>query len=94
MIRLRDGRLCVVHGDRAACRIVARYSADEGASWSPPQVLRDDFQADCYDDPDLGYARVAQRSDDKLVACYYWATSQMPHQHIAATIWTPPRNQD
>ena len=52
-------------------------------------VLRDDFEADAYNDADMGYPRLAQRADGKLVVCYYWATTELPQQHIAATIWDP-----
>jgi len=87
LTRLRDGRLCCVFGDRANCRIVATYSADEGVSWGNDTVLRSDFQRDAFDDPDLGYPRVCQRADGQMIAIYYWATRDMPHRHIAATIW-------
>jgi hypothetical protein len=38
---------------------------------------------------DLGYPRLVQRPDGKLVAMYYWATKENPEQHIAASIWQP-----
>jgi hypothetical protein len=41
------------------------------------------------DDADLGYPRMAQRADGRMVTTYYWATRAMPEQHIAATIWDP-----
>ena len=87
LVRLCDGRLCCVYGDRARRRIVACYSADGGASWHDQQVLRGDYAADAFDEPDLGYPRVTQRSDGKLVAIYYWATKEIPRGHIAATPW-------
>jgi hypothetical protein len=68
--------------------MLARYSQDEGMSWGEEQVLRDDY-ASVQDDQDLGYPRLIQRSDGCLVATYYWATRDRPHQHIAATIWDP-----
>jgi len=89
LTRLHDGRLCCVYGERATCRIIARYSADEGSMWGQDIVLRSDYERDSHDDPDLGYPRVAQRADGRLIALYYWATKSMPHQHIAATIWDP-----
>lgn len=88
LIRLADGRLCCVYGQRDKRQMIARYSQDEGASWSEEQVLRDDY-ASLQDDQDLGYGRLVQRSDGCLVATYYWATRDRPHQHIAATIWAP-----
>jgi len=92
LVGLTDGRLCCVVGDRRTCQIVARYSNDEGRTWDGDVVLRADFHADRYGDPDLGYPRVAQRSDGKMVAIYYWAIEAIPHQHIAATIWHPHEN--
>jgi hypothetical protein len=38
---------------------------------------------------DMGYVRLVQRSDGKLVAIYYWATDDKPQQYIAASIWEP-----
>ena len=38
---------------------------------------------------DMGYVRLVQRSDGKLVAIYYWATNDKPQQYIAASIWEP-----
>jgi hypothetical protein len=85
-------KLCCVFGERNTCRMIAKFSTDNGRTWGRDLILRDDFQSDRFDDPDLGYARVARRADGKMVACYYWATVQMPYQHIAATIWNP--NED
>ena len=85
---LRDGRLCLMYGNRNSRRIMARYSNDQGKSWSEPIVLRDDYES-VEKDQDLGYCRVVQRADGCLVGIYYWATRQRPHQHIAATIWDP-----
>lgn len=87
LVELRDRRLCCVYGNRDRACIVARYSADEGRTWTDETVLRDDYQRDSHDDPDLGYPRVFQRADGKLLATYYWATKDRPHHHIAATIW-------
>lgn len=88
MVKMADGRLCCVYGQRNRCQIVARYSRDEGTSWGPELVIRDDY-ASVEPDQDLGYPRLVQRSDGSLVAMYYWATVEHPHQHIAASIWDP-----
>jgi len=92
LVGLADGRLCCIVGDRGTCRIVARCSTDEGKTWGGGIVLRANFRPDRYGDPDLGYPRVARRSDSNLIAIYYWATEAVPHQHIAATIWRPDEN--
>ena len=91
LVRLKDGRLCCVFGNRSKRQIIARLSEDQGKTWGAEIVLRDDFQVDKFNDPDLGYPRLVQRPDGKLVAMYYWATPQHPHQHIAATIWDPDK---
>jgi hypothetical protein len=83
--RLRDGRLCVAYGyRREPFGIRAKLSSNEGQSWSEEIVLRDDGRT-----WDLGYPRMVQRSDGKLVTTYYYTTAQNPEQHIAASIWDP-----
>ena len=72
LVRLHDGRLCCAYGDRAAAEIRARYSDDNGWTWGQEIVVRDDFQG-LPGDPDLGisadmgYVRMVQRPDGKLV---------------------------
>ena len=83
-----DGRLCAVFGERDQGRILAAYSADQGKTWTDPIVLRDDFGSEDNETNDLGYPRLLQRSDGKMVAVYYYSTKDCLH-HIAATIWTP-----
>ena len=83
LIKLRDGRLCVAYGyRRPPYGIRARLSADEGQTWGEEIILRDDGRS-----WDLGYPRMVQRPDGKLVTIYYFTTVQNPEQHIAATIW-------
>jgi hypothetical protein len=89
MVKMKDGGLCCVYGNRDSRTINAGYSSDDGKTWSRTCVLRDDYQLDTYKDPDLGYPRLIERPDGKLVAIYYWATVENPHHHIAATIWDP-----
>jgi hypothetical protein len=86
LARLRDGRLCCVYGRRDLRQLVARISTDEGRSWGRERVLRQDYHP-VNNDADLGYPRVAQRADGRLVTVYYWATVDVPTQHIATTIW-------
>lgn len=87
-VQLKDGRLVCLYGDRQVKEIRGRSSADNGASWGEEFVIRDDYGS-LDDDPDLGYTRLVQRGDGKLVAMYYWATPEHPQQYIAASIWTP-----
>jgi hypothetical protein len=91
LVRLKDGRLCCAYGNRSKKAMIAKYSCDEGATWGDEVVLRDDYQVDSFDDPDLGYPRLVQRADGRLVCMYYWATKEHPHHHIAATIWDPDK---
>jgi hypothetical protein len=87
LVALKDGRLACVYGDRSRVKLFARLSADHGRSWADEIVLREDFQADKFGDKDFGYPRLVQNHKGELVALYYWATRQLPQQHIAATIW-------
>ena len=89
LIRMGDGPLCAVYGNRTARQMQARYSGDDGATWSAPQVLRDDFQS-ANGFPDLGYPRLFQRPDGRLVTAYFWCTAERPQTHIAATIFRAP----
>jgi hypothetical protein len=85
LVRLRDGRLCATYGYRAApFGIRAKFSSDDGQSWSEEIVLRDDAAT-----WDIGYPRMIQRSDGKIITLYYYSTAANPEQHIAATIWDP-----
>ena len=83
---LRDGRLVCAYGDRSRDRIVARVSADGGKSWGAEIVLRKDFQPDKFGDHDFGYPQLTTNERSELVALYYWATKDLPQQHIAATV--------
>jgi hypothetical protein len=84
LLRLANGRLCCVYGRRDIRQMVARYSRDDGLSWGEEIVLRDDFYGDR---SDFGYPRLVQRADGQLMAFYYWATRDLPEQHIAASVW-------
>ena len=97
LVQLDDGRLVCLYGDRDTKRIAGKYSADNGATWSSEFIVRDGFRS--VDEwADLGYPRLVQRPDGKLVAMYYWATAEHPQQFIGASIWDPnvapaPRHQ-
>lgn len=87
MIKLQDGRICLVYGYRAEpFSIRATLSSDDGRTWSDPIVLRDDGAS-----RDIGYVRAVQRPDGKVVAIYYYTDEASgPERYIGATIWTPP----
>lgn len=86
--RLRDGRLCLTYGFRAyPYSIRARLSADNGKTWGPEIVLRDDGT-----DRDIGYVRSVQRPDGKVVTIYYINDEETgPERYIGATIWDPDK---
>ena len=64
--------------------IRARISSDNGATWGDIIHLRDDATT-----WDMGYCRMVERPDRKIVTMYYYNTPERPEQHIAATIWNP-----
>jgi len=87
-VKLADGRLCTIYGDRDTQKMCGKYSTDNGKTWGEEFILRDTYKStDGW--ADMGYPRLVQRPDGKLVALYYWASEEHPQQHIAATIWTP-----
>ncbi|MGH8021276.1 MAG: sialidase family protein [Opitutaceae bacterium] len=86
LVRLPDGRLAAAWGVRSApFGIHARVSTDNGLSWGPELVLRDDARK-----YDIGYCRSVVRTDGRIVTLYYHTTEQLKENHIAATIWSPP----
>lgn len=86
MIQLADGRICLAYGYRAEpYSIRAKLSSDGGATWSDDIVLRDDGGS-----ADVGYPRMVQRSDGKVVVLYYFnLAGPDPERFIGATIWDP-----
>ena len=85
LLRMSDDRLCCVYGHRTERQMLARYSED-GRTWSAPRLLRDDFHS-TNGWPDLGYARLFQRPDGRLVAVYFWCTRARPETHIESTVF-------
>lgn len=96
LIKLQDGRLCLVYGYRADYESIqngtkksgirALLSSDNGRTWSKEFVLREDGSGQ-----DIGYSRIVQRQDGKIVVVYYFMDSSTgPERYIGATIWTPP----
>lgn len=88
---LEDGRLLIVYGYRVApYGIRARVSEDDGRTWKPELILRDDGGS-----WDLGYPRTALLGDGKVMTAYYFNRADDDTQldggvrHIAATIFTP-----
>ena len=85
LLRLPDGRLCLIYGVRARpYGIRARLSDDGGKTWSQAIVLRDDGGS-----TDVGYVRSVVRPDGKVVAVYYYSDRSGPTRYIGATIFDP-----
>lgn len=85
LVRLQDGRLYLVYGQRKSpFGIFARFSGDNGRTWSESFAVRDDGAG-----RDLGYSRTARRSDGKLVTVYYFHDQLRVERTIQATIWDP-----
>ena len=86
MIQLKDGRLCLAYGYRAEpFSMRVKFSDDEGQTWGPDVVLRDDGT-----DRDIGYPRMVQRPDGKVVVLYYINEKTTgPERYIGATIFDP-----
>lgn len=85
MIRLADGRLALTYGLRKApFEMQARFSSDEGATWSEPFLLQTGGGG-----RDLGYPRTVQRPDGKIVTLYYFYPRGSDFRRIMATIWDP-----
>ena len=85
---LSDGRLCVVYGERTNGTIQAVLSQDGGKSWRVPQILMDGFWSEDMELDDLGYPRLVNLKDEKLMAIYYYSTKEHLH-HLRASVWRP-----
>ena len=89
MVKMRDGRICVIYGNRSLRMMLGRISEDNGLSWGKEIILRDDFTTDAGGESDLGYPRLTQNAEGKLVAIYYFSDTEHPEQHIACTLFSP-----
>jgi hypothetical protein len=85
LVRMPDGRLVAAYAVRSnPFGVRARVSSDNGLTWGPELVLRDDART-----WDIGYCRSVVRGDGRIVTVYYYATADHFENHIAATIWSP-----
>lgn len=89
LIKLKDGRILCIYGDRSHNRIAGKFSLDGGKTWEKEFIIREDFEDLSNSNWDFGYPVLLQREDGKLVAIYYWATSKNPQQFIAVSILEP-----
>lgn len=86
LLQLRDGRLCYAYGFRAEpfC-IGVKLSVDGGHTWGDSLILRSDGA-----NRDIGYPRMVQRPDGKVVVIYYFNDLETgPERYIAASIFSP-----
>jgi hypothetical protein len=80
-LRLRDGRLVLVYGQRLApSGICAVVSEDEGLTWGPEIIVRNDGGS-----WDLGYPRVWEAAPGQVGALYYFNSKDDPVQVKAAS---------
>jgi len=91
LLKLEDARLALayVHRSEYGSRVNIRFSNNNGRNWSDEIILR------CCDgaNHDVGYPRMIQRPDGKLVLIYYWNNVNLegskPYRYIAYTILNP-----
>ena len=91
LVRMQDGRLVSVYGYRLPpYGVRAAVSEDEGETWNPEVILRDDGGS-----WDLGYPQAIESSKGKVMAVYYFNSKNDTVKadggvrHIARTIFTP-----
>jgi hypothetical protein len=91
LVKMDDGRLALAYIYRSdyGSRVHLRFSDDQGESWGNEITLRSGDGAT----KDVGYPRMVQRPDGKLVVIYYWNNALQdgsdPYRYIAATIVDP-----
>lgn len=90
LVRLPDGRLVMVYGYRLMpSGIRAKVSEDEGRTWGPELIVRDDGGS-----WDLGYPNAWATDDGKIGAIYYFNSKDDPVQvnggkrHIQRSIFS------
>ncbi|MCX7009129.1 MAG: exo-alpha-sialidase, partial [Kiritimatiellaeota bacterium] len=85
LVLLKDGRLALSYGYRKKpFGVRARISSEEGKSWGPEIILRDDGLTG-----DLGYPRSLARPDGKILTVYYFNGPRDEDRTIQGTLWTP-----
>jgi hypothetical protein len=90
LVQLPDGRLVMVYGDRLMpSGIRAKVSTDEGRTWGPELIVRDDGGS-----WDLGYPNAWVTDDGKVGVIYYFNSKDDPVQvnggkrHIQRSIFS------
>lgn len=86
LLRLRDNRLVLSYGSRIKDQtgVLAKYSGDEGKTWSDPFRIVQTLVSDC------GYPSSVQRADGKIVTAWYSkASPNHERYHMGVAIWEP-----
>tara|TARA_B100000676_G_C18064745_1_gene840161 strand:+ start:36 stop:1139 length:1104 start_codon:yes stop_codon:yes gene_type:complete len=88
IMRLKDGRLLLSYGVRVGTRrgVCAKFSSDEGFTWSAPVRLSDTVgTADC------GYPSSVQLANGNIVTAWY-SKHSTEHEgyHMGTTVWQAP----
>lgn len=91
LVRMRDGRLVAVYGYRLPpYGVRAAVSEDEGLTWEPEIIVRDDGGS-----WDLGYPQAIESTRGKVMVVYYFNSrddtvkADGGVRHIARSIFTP-----
>jgi len=83
LVVMKNGTWCLAYGQRdKPYGMRCRFSRDEGRTWEPERVLRDD--AACWD---LGYPRMRENASGQLVVAYYYNDTPEGERYIAATVF-------
>ena len=83
LLRLRSGRLLMSYGyRRAPFGNQARWSDDEGATWSDPVTISDDAMGG-----DLGYPSTVELADGTLYTVWYEQLRTSPRAVLRAARW-------
>lgn len=91
LVQMEDDRLALAYVYRSdyGSRVHLRFSEDEGETWGNEITVRSGDGAT----KDVGYPRMVQRPDGKLVIVYYWNNALQPgsdpYRYIAASIVDP-----
>ncbi len=91
LVQLQDGRLALgyIRRSQNGSSVHLKFSSDKGNTWTDEITLRAGDGAN----RDVGYPRLIQRPDGKLVMVYYWNNVlrevSQPYRYIAATIFNP-----
>lgn len=84
LLKLADGRLLMTYGyRRKPFGNQARFSDDEGASWSEPITLSDDGIGS-----DLGYPSTVELEDGTLLTIWYERLASSPMAQLRQKLWT------